>query len=347
MNLKDRMRSGSQNQESKDIPMISDLTSLEQAIQKIRNLQSDMNLIQKDYQEKILLLSSENSDLKKEIQSKSETIVSLNGKIETLYKSDLILKQNEKLQEEIQIIQNETTATISAVKQEYAEKEKLLFQRLYNATQMEQAAQKLESSYQNKLLAEATRLTEDARNIAAAEYDERSRQAEKLFKNRTYFFYGTTICSILYGFIVTLFSALKSERFSNDFVESLSAFWLLLSGPFRLAIRICNLVWKIKSLINIDVINTVIAILFVIAAFLLVAGSIYVASGCFLYRIGKFYRKEFWDSTSAAVTLISLAALVWFADQLNWLRINLILIWIIVHVIYLLIRMLLTQRKRN
>ena len=62
-----------------------------------------------------------------------------------------------------------------------------------------------------------------------------------------------------------------------------------------------------------------------------------------IYKIIRFYKENFADSTSVLVALVTLALLVWFADSLTFIPLNLILVFLIVHAIYMVIRLLITN----
>ena len=56
--------------------------------------------------------------------------------------------------------------------------------------------------------------------------------------------------------------------------------------------------------------------------------------------------KHFADSLSVLVALLSLATLVWFADYLSFITWNLIVVFIIIHAVYIIIRMMITSPER-
>ncbi len=65
-----------------------------------------------------------------------------------------------------------------------------------------------------------------------------------------------------------------------------------------------------------------------------------------LCKFGAFYAKFFADSWSVLVALISLSLIVWFADYLTFIPWNLIVVFIIIHAVYIIIRMMLTSPDR-
>ena len=65
-----------------------------------------------------------------------------------------------------------------------------------------------------------------------------------------------------------------------------------------------------------------------------------------LYKFGAFYAVFFTDSRSVLVVLITLILIVWFADYLTFIPWNLIVVFIIIHAVYIIIRMMLTSPDR-
>jgi uncharacterized protein YneF (UPF0154 family) len=86
----------------------------------------------------------------------------------------------------------------------------------------------------------------------------------------------------------------------------------------------------------------IIAGLLATIVFILITSILYGLIAYGLFIVGKFYREEFFDLPSLIVALVSMAMLVWFADDLSFITWNLILIWFLIHSIYLLIRMMTT-----
>ena len=125
------------------------LTMLEEMQDQIENLENQ-NL---EAQQMISTISSENSILKKELQKKSEMIVSLNGKIAKLNESDLVLKKNEQLETlngelrlrekntrkeaeaSILAVKEKAQADIDATREKYEKKESRLMDREYAVSQ--------------------------------------------------------------------------------------------------------------------------------------------------------------------------------------------------------------------
>ena len=363
MNLKDRMKSGSQDSkltgiESSTIQELKkpsrEKALLDQAMARITNLQSEIEQTKLEDREKIQHLSSENSSLRKELQRKSEMIVSLNGQIEKLHGSDIILKQNEQLvrqnkelQRNAQDAREEAAAMILTVKRDYTVRLRALDNQIQEAVQRENIARDMEVSYKEKVVEEAKRITEKARASAEQEYRLRAAEAENGYKIKRKAVYGITIGSLLYCLLATVLTACNSMRIRADFSAFVSFLWTFTTEPVWMATEACKTVWSVKEIIPVQVLNVAIAVILVILVFLLIVGLIYGSIGFTIYEAGVFYHVKFWDLISCAVALSSMGILVWFADALTWFPWNLVLVWMVIHGGYILIRMIVSSRQNS
>ena len=318
------------------------LTMLEDLQSENEGLQEQISKAQQTTSQ----LSSENSVLKKELQKRSETIVMLNGQIEKLNGSDLVLQQNEKLVSQNRELQQnalqsreEAEATVSSIKREYAARKQELDQRIQLAVQQEQAAREIENNYMDKVAEEAKRITEKARAAAEQEYQTKATKAENKCKEKCNAVYAVTLGGLLYGVFATLLTACNSERFTADTAAFASGLWEMLIGPVWVALEACKAAWGVKAMIPYQGLNILTAGALAMIVFLLITGLIYGLTGYVVYEAAKFYHAEFLDLVSAVVALVSMGILVWFADALSFVSWNLILVWLLIHGIYVLIRM--------
>ena len=305
-------------------------------------------------QRTISQLSSESSVLKNELQKKSETIVALNARIEKLNGSDLVLKQNEQLVRQNRELQlnaqksrEEAAAMVSTIKREYALKEQELDNRIRQAARQERIARDMAADYKNKVAEEAKRVTAQARVAAEQEYSRKAAKAENEYREKRNAVYGVIMGSLLYGFFATTLTACNSPRFIKDFSVFLDVMWQLAAGPVLLAVEACEMTWTVKDMIPYPVLDVIVAVILVVLIFALITGLIYGLTGFIFYKAAKIYHEEFWDLTSGIVALVTMGILVWFADMLSWITWNLILVWLLIHGGYILIRMMVTNGKGN
>jgi VIT1/CCC1 family predicted Fe2+/Mn2+ transporter len=246
------------------------------------------------------------------------------------------------LQQSAQNAKQEATAMIGAVRQEYAKKERILTSQLRVAKQRETESSDLISNYQSKIKEEAARQTATFKSRLQKEYDKRASSAEASYQSKTTAIYSLTLGALLYGFLATLLTACLSERFAKDFLTFLSAIGSAVSEIFTLAVEASAYTWTINEKIPYQFLNVIIAGLLATIVFILITSILYGLIAYGLFIVGKFYREEFFDLPSLIVALVSMAMLVWFADDLSFITWNLILIWFLIHGIYLLIRMMTT-----
>lgn len=314
--------------------------------------------------EKIRKLSSENSNLMKKLQKKSETIVSLNDRIGKLSGADLILKENERLEminkeltKKEQNARNEATAKVSAIEKEYQQKQALLQSSIDAANAREHEAQKLIADESAKINALAESKVSSTKNDLKRKYDElvenqnnshehKMVELEKLYKGKVKLLYGLTRGGILYGVFVTMLTAVKSQRFSDDFILVFKFLGNYICFLLENAFDLASAAWSLKEHIPCPVIDILVSGLLAVLGFLVIYPGILVITGFVLYIIGKAYSDKFTDTMSVAVALVSLALLVWFADSLTFIKCNLILVFLIIHAVYVFLRMMYVMRVR-
>lgn len=387
MNLRDRMNSGSpvskptetenvQKPNSNNTTQNSNPQPQDSILQKqsemIQQLQAELNSTTMELDtlkkngrpqdtEKIQNLSSENSTLRKKLQEKSETIVSLNDRIGMLSSADLVLKENERLEQSNRDLQKkeqntreEASATVSAVKRQYQQKQAELQSSIDAANEREQQAQRQidEESARINALAESkvsgtkASLKRKYEDNAAKQKDAHDRRMQKLeseYKGKTDRLYAMTFGGILYGFFVTILTAVNSPRFSDDIIAVCNFIGGFFSVLWENASVLASAAWSLHEKIPYAVIDVIVPGLLAILGFLAIFLGVLALVGFGLYKVGKFYADFFADSISVLVALVSLALLVWFADYLTFITWNLIVIFIIIHAVYVFFRMLLTS----
>jgi len=277
-----------------------------------------------------------------------------NARIEKLSGSDLVWKQNEQLarqnrelQRRAQKARDEAAAEVSAAKKECSKKEQELERQLDKTLQREKKAREVEMEYNVRIDAEAKRITEGIREAAERACRRKTEEVENEYEKKRNAIYGVTVGSLLYGFFATILTACNSVRIEKDASAFVTILWRLISGPVPLAIEACKTIWKVRDMIPYQILGVLTAALLVILAFVLITGLIYGIVGFVVFETVRFYHTEFWDLASAVVALESLGILVWSADRLTWLTWNLVLVWLLIHSAYILIRMMISASKNS
>ena len=314
-------------------------------------------------QEKTQSLSSENSMLLKELQEKSETIVSLNERIGTLSNSNLIqqeeienLKQsNSELMRLEQSTREGADARVLIVKEEYQKKEAELQSRINAANERERQAQAqvnerdalIEKLAEQKVAHAKRQLNqkyEEERETREKAHNYQVKKLESRYRGKEFRLYSLTIGGLLYGFLATIFTAVNSPRFSSDAITAGKFIWDYIFMLWEAATAVFSLAWSLNEKIPVSILNVVVPGILAVLGFLLLFCGTLATTGFIIYLICRLYGGVA-DRLSAAVALVSLAILVWFADSLTILPWNLLLVFLISHAAYVLLRMLFAPKR--
>lgn len=261
------------------------------------------------------------------------------------------------MQKKEQSVREEATATISAVKREYRTKQAELQTSIDNANAREREAQKQiaeESSRINSLAefkvantkADLQRKYKSASDKQQRAFDEKQRKLDDEYTNKTNTLYALTYGGTFYGFFTTLLTAINSPRFSADIVSALTFIVNFVYGVWENAVVLGSAGWSLNAVIPYPVVNVIVPGLLAVLGFIAVFGFVFGLLSFGIYQIAKFYTEFFADGLSILVALVSLALLVWFADILSFITWNLIIIFILIHVVYIFLRMVMTSANR-
>lgn len=303
---------------------------------------------------KIQALSSENSNLRSELQKKSENIVYLNDRIATLNGADLVLKENEtlvKLNEQLQQSEKEAKAEASGAVRHYneklAEKQQELNKAIEATNTEKQKASDIIENYNQKIDLESEKKIKSRIKQLEKESAEKIKKAEGKANSKVAAIYGLTIGSMLYDFVITIMTAVFSERCSSDFVAAVKWVWDYVTGAFRLCLDGASATWNIKDIIPYEYVDVIVAGVLTAIAFVIIFVLVYGIVGLGVYYASKFFIENFADLLSGVVALILLILVVWLADILAWVHINLLLLCLIIYGIFILIRMIYTAYQSN
>ena len=169
--------------------------------------------------------------------------------------------------------------------------------------------------------------------------DNRKIQLEKKYKKMTTGYESLMFLLAWYSIATTLFTAILSPVFLNDCItffgtigkEIINLFREFVTGadPFgQLSNGISNSI--VSGIVYWLIVAIVMGILFIITGFLIIGIG---------YQVGKIYRKYCWDIISIMVAIISTAIVIYFGEWIkSVIPINLIVLLLLVHVIYIGIR---------
>lgn len=260
------------------------------------------------------------------------------------------------MQKKVQSAEEDARARISAFEKEHKRKMKELQSCIDAANTREAEAEAalsnelllIDNSAEEKIKKTKQSLKTKYENIVEKhnrEHSTRIHELEKDYSAKTNRLSAMIFCSISYGIIVTVFTASNSTRFSND-VSSMFNF--IINALIKLwdeAIVWVASAWSLKNNIPYSIINVLIPGILAILAFLIVFVGVILLIILTVFIIGSLYAKYFGDTLSAVVALVSLAIIIWFADSLAFISWNLIVVYILIQIIYVIARILLTPSK--
>lgn len=191
---------------------------------------------------------------------------------------------------------------------------------ILKANTEKEEAQKVKSEY-DKLIASQKKLTE-----------QRAEQLNDQFRKQ---WQWIMLILIAYGGLATLFTGYKSERVVFDCMSAFNAVRNMIMMIFN---GITSISEQIAGSVNVP--EPVVVILVTAVAFGIIGLLMFLGGRA----VANFYQDCCYDEISLFVVLISIVVLVWFAD---FMPLNIILMLILSHVLYIIIRWYVKGYKEN
>ena len=279
-------------------------------------------------------LLSDKQELVSTVAEQGKRIAEQTEQIEKLNEADNVLKlnaelkkQNEKLKQDKLNAEQEAEATVSSVKREYEAKGRELDRRIGEAAKQSAS-----------LKSERQSISEDIEQRATAKYLDQKKELDRKFKAQTASYDSFLLGLLLYGVLTTVFTAVRSEAFKSDFKTFFMVIWQFIVNAFQLLLKGGQWVSQLGDKIPQPVVATIAHYLLLIVF----VGGIAIGVGFLIFlgasKVFEFYTEDYADTMSLAVFLISLAVSVYFAEPIRAvIPINLLLLLILVHIVYVLI----------
>ena len=289
-------------------------------------------------------LLSEKQELVSTVAEQGKRIAEQTEQIEKLNEADNVLKlnaelkkQNEKLKQDKLNAEQEAEATVSSVKREYEAKGRELDRRIGEAAKQSAS-----------LKSERQSISEDIEQRATAKYLDQKKELDRKFKAQTASYDSFLLGLLLYGVLTTVFTAVRSEAFVSDFKTFFMVIWQFIVNAFQLLLKGGQWASQLGDKIPQPVVATIVHYLLLIVF----VGGIAIGVGFLIFlgasKVFEFYTEDYADTMSLAVFLISLAVSVYFAEPIRVvIPINLLLLLILVHIVYVLIRWYVKGCKRS
>lgn len=158
--------------------------------------------------------------------------------------------------------------------------------------------------------------------------------------------YVLTVGGVLYSFYVTTLAVMTSVRFKSNFKAFVEGICSVMAWIWENLLLGANTVSNIFNNIPNEIVATVISWLMHWIIVLLVLAIILGGVGWCVYTICQFYKDNFADRLSTAVMLINFSLLVLLGDYIGKIiKSNLLLFFVIIQVVYIMIRMYLKKTK--
>ena len=236
-------------------------------------------------------------------------------------------EQIEKLKQDKLNAEQEAEATVSSVKREYEAKGRELDRRIGEAAKQSAS-----------LKSERQSISEDIEQRATAKYLDQKKELDRKFKAQTASYDSFLLGLLLYGVLTTVFTAVRSEAFVSDFKTFFMVIWQFIVNAFQLLLKGGQWASQLGDKIPQPVVATIVHYLLLIVF----VGGIAIGVGFLIFlgasKVFEFYTEDYADTMSLAVFLISLAVSVYFAEPIRAvIPINLLLLLILVHIVYVLI----------
>jgi hypothetical protein len=342
----DRVQSELANEKKKSSIALSNLEQLNSQLEQARQSANSSEVSQ--LKEAVNQLRSDN-------RKKSETIKSLNERIGKLSESDNVLKQNEKLKQKNSELQRseqnarkEAEDTVSTVKQEYARKTAELDRKIGQAEQRESEAKALQADLSHVTDEKAQNLVKSKITALEGKYEAERANLQAEYKAMTVSHEGFLLGCLLYGVLVTLFTAIRSKAFVSDFKAFFVAIgnFLILCGQtlYEGAGTVAGLADKIPQPIVATILHWLLFLLLLVG--LPVLCGIGIFAGINLWWC--WWTDKQADLVALSVFLVSLALIIFFADVIKaFLPVNLLFLLLLVQIAGMGIRAYIQACKRN
>lgn len=241
------------------------------------------------------------------------------------------------LKQEKSRAEQEARAKVGSFKREYARKEQLLADERAEAQLRTREAESLKQS-----------IKADTQKQAKEMVKAKVKSLEATYQAKTISHYGYVTGVSLYAVLVTLFTAIRSEAFVSDFKSFSSTIWGFIVSCADLIAKGANFVSQLGDKIPQPIVATIVHWLL----WLVVVGGVSIAATVLPFigwaKLVRFYAEDYADNLSLGVALVSLSVSVFFGEEIRAVvPINLLLLLIITHVLYVGVRWCIKGYREN
>ena len=296
--------------------------------------------------EELLLMTEQMQD---ELDQKDETIMELNRQLSrSLSLNEKLNSENraeniEALRTRLRQTEQQLTSEIDSRKRADAEVVawKFKYEKAEQAKRYAQTHQKtVDVPVEKKVPYEkCDNCDRTAYQKAKEKCDNRKIQLEKKYKNMTAGYKILMFLLAWYSIATTLFTAILSPVFLNDCITFFGTIGKGMVSLFQEFVTGADSFGQLSDGISNSVISGI--VYWLIAA--IVMGILFIITGLIIvwigYQVGKIYWKYCWDIISIMMAIMSTAIVIYFGEWIkSVIPINLIVLLLLVHVVYIGIR---------
>lgn len=296
--------------------------------------------------EELLAMTEQMQD---ELDQKDQTILELNSQLsESLTLNEKLNSENraeniEALRTKLKQTEEQLTSETDSRKRADAEVVawKFKYEKAEQAKRYAQTHQKtVEVSVEKKVPYEkCENCDRTAYQKAKEKCDNRKIQLEKKYKNMTATYESALFLLAWYSTATTLFNAIFSPVFFNDFIIFFGTIGKGIVNLFQEFVTGADSFGQLSNGISNSIFSGIVYWLIVV----ILMGTLFIITGLIIvwigYQVGKIYRKYCWDIISIMMAIMSTAIVIYFGE---WIKavipLNLIALLFLVHVVYIGIR---------
>ena len=296
--------------------------------------------------EELLLMTEQMQD---ELDQKDQRIMELNRQLsESLTLNEKLNSENraeniEALRTRLRQTEEQLTSETDSRKRADAEVVawKFKYEKAEQAKRYAQTHQKtVEVSVEKKVPYEkCENCDRTAYQKAKEKCDNRKIQLEKKYKNMTATYESALFLLAWYSTATTLFNAIFSPVFFNDFIIFFGTIGKGIVNLFQEFVTGADSFGQLSNGISNSIFSGIVYWLIVV----ILMGTLFIITGLIIvwigYQVGKIYRKYCWDIISIMMAIMSTAIVIYFGE---WIKavipLNLIALLFLVHVVYIGIR---------
>ena len=296
--------------------------------------------------EELLAMTEQMQD---ELDQKDQTILELNSQLsESLTLNEKLNSENrveniEALRTRLRKIEEQLANETDSRKRADAEVVawKFKYEKAEQAKRYAQTHQKtVEVSVEKKVPYEkCENCDRTAYQKAKEKCDNRKIQLEKKYKNMTATYESALFLLAWYSTATTLFNAIFSPVFFNDFIIFFGTIGKGIVNLFQEFVTGADSFGQLSNGISNSIFSGIVYWLIVV----ILMGTLFIITGLIIvwigYQVGKIYRKYCWDIISIMMAIMSTAIVIYFGE---WIKavipLNLIALLFLVHVVYIGIR---------